>query len=178
VADAATAASAAADHGSGGLPQFDLAQWPGQMVWALAIFLVLFLLFRFIFVPRVAGTIEAREDTISGHYGDSRRLRDEAETHSAAAAAELEEARARAHRLAADARGAAKADAAARQADEDKKLAARLDEAESRIGAVKAEAMGHVRAIASDTAHAMIERLTGLAPSATELETALEGEAR
>ena len=177
MADAATAASAAADHGSGGLPQFDLAQWPGQMVWALAIFLVLFLLFRFVFVPRVAGTIEAREDRISGDYGDARRLRDEAQAQSAAAAAELDEARARAHRLAADARNAAKADAAVRQADEDKKLAVRLGEAEARIGVARADAMSHVRGIASETAHAMVERLTGHAPSATELETALEVQA-
>jgi F-type H+-transporting ATPase subunit b len=177
VADAATAAGAAADHASGGLPQFDLAQWPGQMVWALAIFLVLFLLFRFVFVPRVAGTIEAREDRISGDYGDARRLRDEAEAQSAAAQAELDEARARAHKLAADARNAAKVDAAARQADEDKKLAARLGEAEARIGAARAEAMSHVRGIASETAQAMVERLTGQAASAAELKTALEAHA-
>jgi F-type H+-transporting ATPase subunit b len=177
VADAATAAGAAADHASGGLPQFDLAQWPGQMVWALLIFLVLFLLFRFVFVPRVAGTIEAREDRISGDYGDARRLRDEAEAQSAAAAAELEAARARAHKLAADARNAAKADAAARGADEDKKLAARLGEAEARISAARTEAMSHVRGIATDTAHAMVERLTGQAPNAAELETALEAHA-
>jgi F-type H+-transporting ATPase subunit b len=177
MADAATAAGAAADHGSGGLPQFDLAQWPGQMVWALAIFLVLFLLFRFVFVPSVAGTIEAREDRISGDYGDARRLRDEAEAQSAAAAAELEEARARAHRLAADARNAAKAAATARQADEDKKLAARLGEAEARISTARSEAMSHVRGIASDTAHAMIARLTGHSPSTSELETALEAHA-
>ena len=177
MADAATAAGAAADHASGGLPQFDLAQWPGQMVWALVIFLVLFLLFRFVFVPRVAGAIEAREDRISGDYGDARRLRDEAEAQSAAAAAELDEARAHAHRLAADARGAAKADAAVRQAEEDKKLAARLTEAEARISVARAEAMSHVRGIASETAHAMVEHLTGKAPSATELKTALEVQA-
>jgi hypothetical protein len=34
-----------------------------------------------------------------------------------------------------------------------------------------------VRGIASDTAHAMIERLTGHSPSTSELETALEAHA-
>ena len=170
-------AHAAVPAASAGMPQLDLAQWPGQIFWVLVIFLVLFLLFRFVFVPRVAGTIEAREDRISGDYGDARRLRDEAQAQSAAAAAELDEARARAHRLAADARNAAKADAKVRQADEDQKLAVRLGEAEARIGAVKEEAMSHVRGIASDTAHAMVERLTGHAPSQAELTTALEVQA-
>jgi F-type H+-transporting ATPase subunit b len=176
VADPISSAGGAA-HSSGSLPQFDFAQWPGQMVWTLAIFLVLFLLFRFVFVPRVAGTIDAREDRISGDYGDARRLRDEAESQSAAAQVELDEARARAHKVAADARSAAKTEAAARQADEDKKLAARLGEAETRIGAARAEAMSHVRGIASETAHAMVEHLTGQAPNAAELETALEASA-
>ena len=30
---------------AGGLPQFDLTQWPGQIVWALVVFFVLYLLF-------------------------------------------------------------------------------------------------------------------------------------
>jgi F-type H+-transporting ATPase subunit b len=173
----ATAANAAADHASGGLPQFDLAQWPGQIVWALVIFLVLYLLFTFVFVPRVAGTIEAREDKISGDFGDARRLRDEAQAQSDAAAAEMDEARARGHRVATEARNAAKASAAARQADEDAILATRLAEAEGRIAATRAEAMTHVRAIAAETAEAMVRHLTGQTPSPAELDAALPAEA-
>lgn len=63
MADPATVAGAAP---SGGLPQFDLAQWPGQIVWALGVFFVLYLLFTFVFVPRVSAAIEHREDKISG----------------------------------------------------------------------------------------------------------------
>jgi len=162
---------------AGGLPQFDLAQWPGQIVWALGVFLVLYLLFAFVFVPRVSGAIEKREDKISGDFGDARKLRDEAQAQADAAAREVEEARARAHRVAGEARAAAKAESDARQADEDVKVAALLAEAERRIGAARDEAMSHVRAIATQTAEAMIERLTGAAPTGPELERAL-GEAR
>jgi F-type H+-transporting ATPase subunit b len=162
---------------SGGLPQFDLAQWPGQIVWALGIFLVLYLLFAYVFVPRVGGTIDAREDKISGDIGDARRLRDEAQAEADDAAEEMSQARARAHRVAAEAKAAAKAAADARQAEEDEKLAKRLGEAEQRIAAARAEAMGHVRAIASETAGAMVERLTGAAASQAELDAALGAEA-
>ena len=93
----------------GGLPQFDLAQWPGQIVWSLGIFLGLYLLLSLIFVPRVSGAINAREDKISGDFGDARRLRDEAQAQADAAAAEMDEARARAHRVAGEARAAASA---------------------------------------------------------------------
>ena len=87
----------------GGLPQFDLAQWPGQIVWSLGIFLGLYLLLSLVFVPRVSAAINAREDKISGDFGDARRLRDEAQAQADAAAAEMDEARARAHRVAASA---------------------------------------------------------------------------
>ena len=59
---AAPATAAAAEQGSGGLPQFDLTQWAGQMIWALVIFAVLYFVIARVFVPRLGGTIEARED--------------------------------------------------------------------------------------------------------------------
>ena len=63
MADAASAA-AGAEHASAGLPQFDLGQWPGQMVWMLIVFGVMLILFARVFVPKVGGTIAAREDKI------------------------------------------------------------------------------------------------------------------
>ncbi len=162
---------------AGGLPQFDLAQWPGQIVWALGIFLVLYLLFAFVFVPAVGGTIDAREDKISGDIEDARRLRDEAQAQADASAAEMNEARARAHKVASDARATAKAQATARQNEEDAKLAALLGDAEARIAAARGEAMGHVRSIGADAARAMVERLTGAAASRGELDAALGAEA-
>ena len=179
MADTATAAvaSAGADHGAGGLPQFDLAQWPGQIVWALLLFVVLYILFAKVFVPRVGGTIEAREDKIAGDIGDARRLRDEAQAQAAAAAEEMNQARARAHKVASDAKAEAKAATATRQAEEDAKLGEVMKTAEARIAEARAEAMSHVRAIAADTAGAMIERLTGAAASPAEVEHALAGQA-
>lgn len=173
MADPATAA--AGEAASGGLPQFDFAQWPGQMVWMLIIFGVLIFLFARVFVPRVGGTITAREDRISGDIGEARRLRDEAQAQSQAAADELASARARSQKLALDAKAAAQTEAHARQVEEDAKLAETLAVAEARIAAVKAEAMTHVRAIAAETAQAMVERLTGSAAGAAEIERAMVG---
>ncbi|HZK99581.1 MAG TPA: hypothetical protein VFC47_06750 [Caulobacteraceae bacterium] len=165
----------ATGHAAGGLPQFDLAQWPGQMVWVLIVFGVLFLLFSKVFVPAVGGTITAREDRISGDVAEARRLKAEAEADAAAAAAEMEAVRARARKLALDARNEAKQAAAARRASEDARFSEVMAAAESRIGAARAEAMTHVQAIAVTTAQAMIEKLTGLGASAAEVELAMAG---
>lgn len=170
---AAVAASAAEKGGSGGLPQFDIGQWPGQMVWLLIIFAVLYLLFSRVFVPAVGGTIDAREDKISGDIGDARRARDAAKGDLEAAAAELAAARTRAHKVATDAQREAKATAAARQAQEEVKLSQALAAAEARIVTARTEAMSHVRTIAIETAQAMINRLTGTVADAAEVEKAL-----
>ena len=169
MAEPATAAAAS----GGGLPQLDVAQWPGQIVWMLIIFTVLYILFAKVFVPRVGGTIDAREDKIAGDIGEARRLRDAAQATAAAAAGEIAEARARAQKVAADAQAEAKAAAAARQAQEDAKLRAGLEEAEARIAAARAAAMEHVRGIALDTAQAVITKLTGVPADAAEVERAL-----
>ncbi|HTX51732.1 MAG TPA: hypothetical protein VME40_20340 [Caulobacteraceae bacterium] len=172
MADAASAA-AAADKASAGLPQFDLGQWPGEIVWMLIVFGVLLVLFSKVFVPKVGGTIAAREDKIGGDIGEARRLRDEAEAQAKAAAEELAQARARAQKLAADAKAEAAAEAARRQAAEEARLGQLMAEAEARIGAARTEAMSQVRGIAADAAGAIVEKLTGRAAGAAEIERAL-----
>ena len=171
------ATTAPADSGAGGLPQFDLVQWPGQMVWMLIIFGVMFALFAKVFVPSVGGTIADREDRISGDVGEARRLRDEADAQAAAAAAETAQARAQAQKLALDAKAKAQSEAAAREAAEEAKLATTLSHAEAAINRTREAAMAHVRDIAAETAQAIVEKLTGVGASAGELQAASGGKA-
>lgn len=170
--------STAAPQGSGGgLPQFDPVWWPGQIVWFLIIFAVVYALMAKVFVPRVGGTIADREGRISGDIAQARRLKDEAEKQAAEAAAETATARARAQKLAAEAKARVTAEAAARQGVEEAKLAETLAVAEAGIQAARDQAMSHVRAIAADTAQAIVSKLTGQAASAKEVESAMAGRA-
>lgn len=164
-------AAAAAPPGASGLPQFDLAQWPGEIVWLLIVFGFLYLLFSRVFLPRVGGAIAIREDKISGEIGAARRMRDEAIARSAEAAGEMGQARARARKLADEAISQVKAEGQARRAQEDATLGKILSEAESQIASARTQAMVHVQSIARDAAGAMIERLTGAPASGAELRT-------
>ena len=157
---------------SAGLPQFDVAQWPGQMVWMLIIFAVMFILFARVFVPRIGETIAAREDRIAGDIGDARRLKERADAEAAAAAEDMAQARARAQRMALDAKARAQEAAAAEDAREQASLAQTLARAEVRILGARDEAMTHVREIALQAASAMVERLTGAAPTVGQLRAA------
>jgi F-type H+-transporting ATPase subunit b len=166
---------AGAEHGSGGLPQFDMSWWPGEIVWTLIIFGVLFFLFSRVFVPPMRGTIAEREDRISGDIGEARRLRDEADAQAAAAAAETAKARAQAQKLAQEAKSKALAEAAKREAAEEARLAQTLSQAEAAINRTREQAMGHVREIAVDTAQAIVGKLTGAAATAAEIKAATAG---
>ncbi len=178
MADEATAAAAAAaGGGSGGLPQFDPSWWPGEMVWMLIIFGVMLFLFAKVFVPKVGGTIAEREDRIGGDIKEARRLKEEADAQAAAAAAETAQARAAAQKLALDAKSKAQAEASQREALEEAKLAETLAKAETQITITRDQAMTHVREIASDTAAAIVEKLTGVGATSDELTAALTAQA-
>jgi F-type H+-transporting ATPase subunit b len=165
--------TSAAATSSGGLPQFDPAPWPGEIVWSLVIFLVLYLIIARVIIPRVGGTIAEREDRIAGDIHEARRARDAALADLNAAAAELAAARQRAQRIAQDAQDKAKAATAQRRAEEETSLAKALDKANAQIGAARLEAMGHVRSIAADTAEAIIAHFTGQAAPRAEIEGAM-----
>jgi F-type H+-transporting ATPase subunit b len=176
-AEAAAGAAGAGEPASAGLPQFDLAKWPGQMVWMLIIFGFMLFLFARVFVPRVGGTIADREDRIAGDIGDARRLKEQADQQAAVAASEMGAARSAAHKLAIDAKAKANADTAAQEAVEEARLNETLLKAEVRIGAARDQAMTHVRGIASETAQAIVAHLTGREASADEVKSALAGQA-
>ena len=161
--------------GSGGLPQFDPQWWPGEIAWLLILFLVILAYMRFFAVPRLGGTIAARDEKIAGDIAQARSLKDEAEAQAAAAASERAQARAEAGKVALDARAKAQAEIASALAAQETKLAETTGAAEAGIAAERDRAMANVSGIAADIAQAMVQKLTGRAASAAEVAQAAKG---
>jgi F-type H+-transporting ATPase subunit b len=161
-----TAAPAKAEEG---LPQFDQTKWPGQIAWFLIVFFVVFLLSKFVFVPKIGGAIDERDGKIDGDIAQARKLKADADAAADAAASDLAAARASAQKVASDARSKAQAESMAKLAEEEAKLATTTSAAEARIAKARDAAMGNVASIASDTASAIVEHLTGSAATAKEL---------
>ncbi|MFM8375640.1 MAG: hypothetical protein ACKN9P_06215 [Phenylobacterium sp.] len=175
--EGAHAGTAEAEHGGGGLPQFELQYWGGQIVWLLLIFGVLYVLMSRVFIPRLRRVQDTRAETISSAVAEARRVQEEADAQAAAARAEIDQARARARAVAAEAKAKANAEFAVRQAEADARIADQLAEAEARIRGLRDTAMASVGDIAVETAGAMVERLTGTAASAADLRAAAKGAA-
>lgn len=162
----------------GGLPQFRFEYWGGQIVWLLLIFAILYVLLGRVFTPRLRRVIDERQRTISEAVEQARLVQTEALEQARVAESEVTEARARSQRVAAEARAKAQAEAAERQASEDAKVAEKVAEAEERIRKARDAAMASVGAIASDTAKAIVEKLTGQAAATGEIEAAIAKGAR
>ena len=157
----------------GGLPQFRFEEWGGQIVWLLLIFAILYVLLGRVFTPRLRRVIEERAQTISEAVEQARLVQTEALEQARVAEAEVAEARARSQRVAFDARAKAAAESAERQAVEEAKVAEKIAEAEARIRKARDAAMTNVGAIATETAAAIVEKLTGRPAGKGEVEAAV-----
>ena len=173
-----THASTEAAHGEGGgLPQLQTELWFGQIVYLIFLFAVLYWLMAKVFVPRLRGVIDQRAATIADAVQTARQVQAEAAGQAEAAKAEVEAARASSRSMAAAAKARVTEQANARAAEEEAVVNARIAEAETAIGKTRDAAMTNVASIASDTAAAIVERLTGKAPTAAEAAAAVKGAA-
>jgi F-type H+-transporting ATPase subunit b len=177
VADTHASTEAAHGEGGGGLPQFEFQHWFGQIVYLIFLFAVLYWLMAKVFVPRLRGVIDQRAATIADAVQTARQVQAEAAGQAAAAKAEVEAARASSRATAAAAKARVTDAANARAAEEEAVVNARIAEAETAIGKTRDAAMTNVASIASDTAAAIVERLTGKAPTAAEAAAAVKGAA-
>ena len=174
---ATTEAAHGGEHESGGLPQFEFQHWFGQIVYLIFLFAILYFLIAKVFAPRMRRVFDERASTISTAVQTPRQVQAEAAGQAEAAKAEVEEARAASRATAAAAKARVTDEANARGAAEEAVVSARIAEAEAAIGKTRDAAMTNVAAIASDTAVAIVERLTGKAPTGAEAAAAVKGAA-
>lgn len=167
-----------AEHASsGGLPQFEFQWWAGQIFWTLIIFAVLYVLLSRVFLPRLRRVKDERAATISTAVDTARQVQAEAAGQAEIAKAEVDQARVAARATAAAAKARVTEAANARAAEEEAVVNARIAAAEAAIGKTRDAAMGNVSSIASDTARAIVEKLTGKASTAAEADAAVKGAA-
>ena len=171
------AAAAAAPHLSGekaAFPPFDVSTFSGQLFWLAITFGTLYWLMSKIALPRVGAILEERASTISRDLDNAAQMQAKAEETAKAYETALTEARKNAQAIAQTSRDAgAKASDARRHAVE-AELSAKLVKAEATIAATKATAMTNVRGLGSEVAIAIVTKLTGQAPSASEASEAVD----
>lgn len=156
------------------MPQLNPAGFIPQLFWLAVMFLLLYILMRWVAVPHVGRVIEMRRNRLEGDLGRAGELRSEAEAVLAAYQKALASARADAQATLRQATEKMAADAAEHQRRLAAELADRIAEAERRIAESKDQALTEVRGIATDVGRAMVEKLTGAAPEPAKMAAAVD----
>ena len=170
---AETTAHTEAPAGHTAFPPFQSEYFPSQLVWLTISFVLLYALMSRIALPRIGGIMAARNKVISDDLAAAERLKEQSNAAQVAYEKALADARSRAQGIA----SATREQQARETEDLHKRLDAQLHErlaaAEQSIAKSRGAAMGNVKAIAAETASAIVERLIGQRPPEEEIAAAL-----
>jgi F-type H+-transporting ATPase subunit b len=155
------------------MPQLDYHTFVPQLVWLAVSFIVLYVLMAGLALPKVKAAIEGRRQHLDGDLARAAALKEEAETALAAYQKMLAEARAAAQETLRQTGERLAAEAAERQRQLSATLAEQIAAAEARIAAGKDEALAEIRGIAAEVGSAVVEKLTGAAPSPAAMTNAV-----
>jgi F-type H+-transporting ATPase subunit b len=155
------------------MPQLNPLDWAPQLFWLVVTFGVLYLLMKWVALPKIGSVIEMRQGRIAGDLEAADKLRRKTQEAIAAYEQALAEAKARAHGIAQEARNRLKDEVAAERTALERDLSAKSAEAEAQIHQAKVSALKEVNAVASDTAAEIVRRLIGIAPTKPEVSAAV-----
>ncbi len=161
----------------GGFPPFDSSTFAGQLFWLAITFGTLYLLMSRIALPRIGGIMAARQATIETALGAAAAAQKAAEGEALALEQSLAKAKANSQAIALEARSKSAREVDAKRQAVEADLSAKMVAAEASIGQTKAKAMANVEDIAKEAVSAIVEQLTGKAPTAAAIAKAV-GSAR
>jgi F-type H+-transporting ATPase subunit b len=158
-----------------GLPQLDFGNklTTYQVAWGALIFVVLYVLASRTALPKVEAVLEARAKRIAGDLDSAKDANERAAVGAKAAADATSKARAEAQAAINAALESSKQAAAVQAAALNERLDKQLKEAEGQIATARGAALAALPGVATDTAIALITRLTGVAPDPARLNSAI-----
>jgi len=156
------------------MPQLNPLDWAPQLIWLAVTFSILYLLMKYVALPRIGSVIEARAARIAGDLAAADKMRRQTEEAIAAYEQALAEARQKAHAIVEEGREKLNEEMATERAKLESELGKKSAEAERRIAEAKNSAMREVNAVAADVAADIVQRLIGVAPAKAEIEKAVQ----
>src|SRR5471030_1927299 len=169
-----TTAHTEADAHGRAFPPFQKDTFASQLVSILVAFVALYLIVSRIALPRVGSVLDARQNAIEGDLTAAQKLKDESDSALKAYESELAAARSRAHAIGSETREKLNAASEAERKTLEGRLSVKLAEAEKTIASTREAAMSNVRGIAAEAAAAIVQRLTGVLPDSTAVNSAVD----
>jgi F-type H+-transporting ATPase subunit b len=157
-----------------GMPQLDFSTFPAQLFWLAVTFIVLYVLMRWLALPRVASIIRNRRDQLDDDLARAEQLKAEAEGVLAGYQQSLTAARAQAQAAVKETTDRLAAEAAERRRQLDESISQQIAAAERDIAAAKQRAVAELHEIAVDVARSVTEKLTGRPADVTRVAAAVD----
>lgn len=144
------------------MPQLDLTTFAPQIVWLVITLLAMYVIMAKVALPRIAQTLDERQQRIDSNLEKAAALKAEAEAAAKAYEISLADARSKAQ----DAVKAVIDEANAAQAKAEEELTAslnaKLKAAEAKIAEAKDQALANINDVSAEIATATVEKLTGV----------------
>ena len=156
-----------------GLPQLDTTTFASQLFWLLISFAILYFVISRIAAPKIGGVIADRAGRINGDIDAAAKAKRDSEAAIAGYDKALADARAKALKTSDELRNTVNAEINAKNDAAAKQLAADTAKAEARIAEMRRNAMARVGEVARETAADVIQKLSGEAANAADVEAAV-----
>jgi F-type H+-transporting ATPase subunit b len=154
-------------------PPFDPNNFAAELIWLAITFGTIYFLMSKVALPRVGNILAARKDKIESDLATAAKAQEDAAAAAAAHEKTLAEAKAKAQRLGQAAHAEIQAGADSRRHALEAELNGKIAAAEAQIAATKTAAMANVDAIATETAQAVLQHLTGKPADAAAVSAAI-----
>lgn len=145
------------------MPQIDQIGtiYASQLFWLLVVFAAVYVVIGKGMLPKIEGTIHARNDKIAGDLAAAEKARGEAEAVDLAYHGEMDAAHQGAHAAVQAAKDSAVRDADVRLKAAQEAVNAKLQQAEAALSEARTKALGEIESVAADVARDIVERLSG-----------------
>lgn len=156
------------------MPQIEqlAATWASQVFWLVLTFGIAFLVVGRGMVPKVQGTIDARDASVTADLAAADAARRDADAQEERWRGIENDARDRARGMLADARARAAAASEATLGTANDAAARQIADAESRIAGASAAALAEIETVAAEAAQSIVARLSGVAVTGEEARAA------
>jgi len=144
-----------------------------QFFWLLLVLGIIYFAIGRGMVPKIEATVEARNRRVSDDLAAAERARNEADATEEAYRARMDQSRAEAMKVAAEAKAASARATEARVAEADQGISATVGEAERRLGAARASALSEIESVAADAARDLVAKLSGVSIGRSEASRAV-----
>jgi len=147
-----------------------------QLFWLLLVFGFIYFVIGRGMVPKIQGTVDAREKRISEDLEQAQAAREAAEKTEAAWRARMDAARADAAKVAQDARQESARQTEAKVKKAADKINLKVESAEAKIREALQSAKAEIESVAADAAQDMVGRLTGIKVDKKDAAAAVKAE--